>query len=543
MYDRTTVKIRAKMMLVFLPLLLTPLILTAAAASFAARNGITGVATSFLRFKAEQLESYVRGQWDLLVSNRLQGNARLVDAVRSGVAAFAASLVRSQTELILAVDGSGRVAMSTAPVNLSETESAELALIAETGARGWRLVRLGGKARVAQTFTFEPFSWLVVVSEQRETFYSAVGQIYWQSAAITGVFVAATLVLMFLFSRYLTRPLRNVVGVMRDVIARGDLSRRVDILYEDETGELAHTFNLMTGQLESAYGEIKGYAWRAAIAERKERKIRNIFQKYVPNDVIEQFFASPESLLTGETRVVAILFSDVRGFTSISETLKADELVDSLNHYFGAMVDIVMRHGGLVDKYIGDAVMAVYGATVKHKDDARQAVESAFEMLQALGDFNAWMRQRRASRVPHRRGDQLRRRDGRQHRFGQEARLHDHRRLGQRGQPPARGSPRRTGSPSSSPKASTATSSKEFPCRMIDRVAVKGRAGTTQIYSPRRSLTPAGGAGVGDLPCRACRPTTTASSTRPPGASRRCSACSPRTGPRRSFSSARAASC
>ena len=265
-------RIRTKIVLIFLPLIITPLVLTTAAASLAARNGITGVATGLLRFKAEQLESYARGQWSLLTANNLQGNPRFVDAVRDGIGAFAAGLVRSPSELILAVDDAGRVAMASGQVELSASETQELAILAQMQSRGWRSARLAGTARVIQTFYFEPLQWLVVVSEESRTFYSAVTRIYSQSGLIAAASLAVTLVLILLFSHYLTDPLREVVAAMRDIITSSDLSRRVAISYQDETGELAHTFNLMTGELEKAHSQIKSYALRASVAERQRAK-------------------------------------------------------------------------------------------------------------------------------------------------------------------------------------------------------------------------------------------------------------------------------
>ncbi len=105
------------------------------------------------------------------------------------------------------------------------------------------------------------------------------------------------------------------------------------VLYRDETGDLAHAFNLMTGELEQAYGQIKSYALETAIARSREQKVRNIFQKYVPKEVLDQYLASPESMLKGKDIELAVLFSDIRDFTSITERLKPDELVDSLKEH------------------------------------------------------------------------------------------------------------------------------------------------------------------------------------------------------------------
>jgi class 3 adenylate cyclase len=99
-------------------------------------------------------------------------------------------------------------------------------------------------------------------------------------------------------------------------------------------------------------------------------------------------------MLRGKNASLAILFSDIRGFTTISEDYAdtPDKLVESLNRYFSGQVDIIMNRNGIVDKYIGDAIMAFWGAPVNRDDDALQAVLSALEMIDALGSFNETQR-------------------------------------------------------------------------------------------------------------------------------------------------------
>jgi class 3 adenylate cyclase len=125
------------------------------------------------------------------------------------------------------------------------------------------------------------------------------------------------------------------------------------------------------------------------VARKREFKIRNIFQLYVPKEVIDEVFVKPESMLVGSNKEAAILFSDIRGFTTISEKLAPDDLVDSLNRYFDAMVGVIVDRGGTVDKYIGDAIMAVFGAPVPHSDDALRSVLAGLEMTKRLEEFNA----------------------------------------------------------------------------------------------------------------------------------------------------------
>jgi len=383
------VKIRSKVILVVLPLIVTPLVLIALASIFTARNGITRVATEFLRFKAEELAKYAQSQWAILEENGLSDRPEFLDASRQVIESFAKSIIRSESETILAIDSSGAVAMTTGGAAPSADETRALAALASRSAEGWQQVRIGGAARVAQAVPIDQFGWYLLITVARDSFYRATDQILLQSVLILGASALASVLMLVVFSGYLTRPLRTVAAAMRGIISSGDLTRRVSLAYRDETGDLGHAFNLMTGELEQAYGTIKGYALETAIARKREQKIRNIFQKYVPNEVIDMYFRNPESMLVGENRVLAVLFSDIRGFTAISERMKPDEIVESLNAYFGLMVDSVVARDGIVDKYMGDCIMAFYGAPVRHGDDALRAVLSAFDMLENLGRFNS----------------------------------------------------------------------------------------------------------------------------------------------------------
>ena len=161
----SAVTIRSKIVLAFIPLLITPLLLTAVASTLAARNGVTAVATSFLRFKSEELVNYASGQWSLLVENRLAGNADYVNVAKESVAGFARGLIRSETEMILAVDESNALVMTTAELELAQSEAARIQALADAGNDGWHTVTLGGVDRVAQTVRFRPFGWYILVTE------------------------------------------------------------------------------------------------------------------------------------------------------------------------------------------------------------------------------------------------------------------------------------------------------------------------------------------------------------------------------------------
>jgi adenylate cyclase len=392
------VTIRTKIVLVVLPLILAPLILTGVISTLSARNGITSIAAGLLQFKAEQLVTYADGQWNLLNANGLEGNPAYVEASKAAIESFAKSLVRSSTETIFALGPDGSAAIRSGELRTTPAEMEALQGIATSGSTGWHTIQVGGAEFVANLASFTPFHWTFVVAESSAAFYSSADAILRQAGYILGASLVASVVLLFLFARYLTRPLQQVVDAMSDIIATSDLSRRVEVLYKDETGRLGHTFNLMTEELRKAYDHIKSYALRAALSEIKETKIRHVFQRYVPKTVIESFFANPEAALVGENRILAILFSDIRGFTSISENMQPDQMVESLNNYFARMVEIVMRQpdrAGTVDKYIGDAIMALFGATERHEDDALRSVLTAFDMLDELAEFNTWQVQKK----------------------------------------------------------------------------------------------------------------------------------------------------
>jgi adenylate cyclase len=124
---------------------------------------------------------------------------------------------------------------------------------------------------------------------------------------------------------------------------------------------------------------------------RKKRQIREMFGKYVAPEYVAQLAEDPSSLdLEGRRAELTILFSDIRGFTSISEKLSAHEVVEFLNEYLGQMASIVKQAGGTLDKFIGDAVMAFWGEPVRHADHADRAADCAL----AMRDATAALRER-----------------------------------------------------------------------------------------------------------------------------------------------------
>ena len=381
-------KIRSKIILVVIPVVVVALCLAQMASYYSARNGVTRIAQRFLSFKASELGKYAESQWKLLTENDFAGRPDMVEAAKNAVLLYGQSIILSDTELILALDDGGNIAMSSSPLEISPDERDKIMGILRTESESISQASLGGVERIFTAFYFTPFGWYLLLTEETNTFYRDADLIRFQTLVVLAAASGLAMLILILFTRHLTSPLKRVVDAMNTITSEGDLSSRVEVEYQDETGKLASTFNLMTSELDKAYKQIKRYAFEAVLAGKKEQRIRQIFQKYVPKDLIDKFFASPESMLIGENRELAILFSDIRSFTTISEKMAPDDLVNSLNRYFSGQVDIIMNRNGIVDKYIGDAIMAFWGAPVKHGDDALQAVLSGLDMIDAIKSFN-----------------------------------------------------------------------------------------------------------------------------------------------------------
>ncbi len=232
------------------------------------------------------------------------------------------------------------------------------------------------------TFANERFLSLVVPVDGRLTqpLYALVQGSYdqalaplralqWRIAAIGAAALLLALLIGVGISRGITSPLQTLVRGMREVV-RGNLRYRSTIEREDEIGFLARSFNEMVVGLE------------------ERAHIKDTFGRFVSHDVAEAVL-SGNVPLEGERREVSILFQDIRGFTSLSESLDPAALLKLLNQFFTEVVAAVEAEGGVVKQFIGDGVMALFGAPQAHADHPERAVRAALGIVDRLVALNA----------------------------------------------------------------------------------------------------------------------------------------------------------
>ena len=194
-------RIRAKIIAIVLPLLIVALVLGGVSASYIATNAVTRVAVEFLEFKTDELEKYVQSQWSILVDNDLIERTDMVQAAQAGIEVFARSIIRSETEIIFALDSDGAPVLATGDLELEDGEAAPLLQTTALSDRTLQIDPIGGADRVYVGFPFEPFGWSFYVSELRSEFYSDVDRITVQTLYLVLIGSALAIVLVFLVVR------------------------------------------------------------------------------------------------------------------------------------------------------------------------------------------------------------------------------------------------------------------------------------------------------------------------------------------------------
>ena len=183
-------------------------------------------------------------------------------------------------------------------------------------------------------------------------------------------FFTAQLFSIFSFKRNIQGPLNILIERMQDV-AKGDFTTRSSVLSSDEIGRLKGHFNTMVEGLE------------------EREKLRDTFGKFVSIEIAKKLIETREIDLSGEEIETTVMFADIRSFTSISEGYTPRELINFLNDYFSYMVQPITQHKGVVNKFIGDCIMAVFSPVFGLESHADSAVLASLEMRKALAEFNS----------------------------------------------------------------------------------------------------------------------------------------------------------
>ena len=199
------------------------------------------------------------------------------------------------------------------------------------------------------------------------------GRIVWLSIVITLGAALSGLLFASLAASGLVRPIRRLLDGTQ-AVENGKLETELPVTTRDEIGMLTEAFNHMVLQL------------------RVKERIKDTFGKYIDPRIVEELIRSDAPVSKAEKRVVTVFFSDIAGFTSISEGMTPAGIVNLLNRYFTLMAQPITRRGGIIDKYIGDAIMAFWGPPfVGESEHARLACFAALDQLPMLGEFHKEM--------------------------------------------------------------------------------------------------------------------------------------------------------
>ena len=203
-----------------------------------------------------------------------------------------------------------------------------------------------------------------------EVISAAVAKMQHNLMLLTAVALILGIAIALVLSRFLIRPIDALVAGVT-AIGEGKLEQRIELRRKDEFGVLTRAFNDMAASL-----------W-------EKEFIKNTFERYVSKELAHEILQHKEELqLGGEEKEVTVLFCDLRGFTSLSEKLSPAEVVSLLNTYFTRMIEVISAHQGMVDKFIGDAIMALFGAPIRRENDPLLAVQCALEMQRQMKILN-----------------------------------------------------------------------------------------------------------------------------------------------------------
>ncbi len=235
-----------------------------------------------------------------------------------------------------------------------------------------------GVPQVGVVETVPTLGWAVTIWRPAPVAYAALTQMRKQGLWVAAISAVLALLLGAFAGRGVTQPILALVKETRLIGARKWRELSPPAPRSDEIGELGNALGSMAKDLESSEEEIA-----------KEAKLRNDLSRFMNNELVDAIVRGEHSLSLGGSRAtVTVLFADVVGFTPLSESRDAAVVVSLLNELFSMLSEIVFRHGGTVDKFIGDCLMAVWGAPVAREDHAEKALAAAEDMMRFLETAN-----------------------------------------------------------------------------------------------------------------------------------------------------------
>lgn len=341
-------------------------------------------------FSTEQL---LRGQIQLVTMALSDGNLRLVIGLpfikrTNDELGFSHGLVGllnykkllgtfgdSDLSLSFLIDGQGRLVahpeldLVVGKKKMTHLEIVRQFLSGKFGNGQRRFWDPQAKAWKLGAFRAVGFAGLGVVTEVPEAkAFEAARRVEYRAGLIAAIVLCVCFLLGYLFSGTITSPLGLLVGATNR-IADGDFKIRIQPKTRDEVADLAIAFNQMAKGLE------------------ERDRIKDTFNKFHSKEIADRLLGGQVNL-GGERRIATVLFTDIRSFTSMSEVMDPARVVDLLNEYLSRMVATIRKYGGVVDKYVGDAIMAVWGVPIERIDDTHKAVAACLAMRLQLAKLN-----------------------------------------------------------------------------------------------------------------------------------------------------------
>ncbi|MGF1468735.1 MAG: adenylate/guanylate cyclase domain-containing protein [Sandaracinaceae bacterium] len=264
----------------------------------------------------------------------------------------------------------------------------------EPGAAGPNVSQAGeyvdedGTAMLGSLVGLQGRPWLLVAQVPQAVAYASLERMRWIVIGTVAAMVVLALIVGLLFARRISAPLEALTAQARRLAARR-FDDPVRIRTKDELAVLGRAMNRAATDLAASEARI-----------RDEVAIRTDLGRYIPSELVEQIVRREATLELGGRRTpITVLFADVVGFTPLTEQLAPEHVVQILNELFTILTQIVFRHGGTVDKFVGDCVMALWGAPTPHADHAGRALRAAEDMMTWLETGNARWQERHGGTI------------------------------------------------------------------------------------------------------------------------------------------------